>query len=101
MIAAEARELTLRNRMRSPDIHGGGGKAGLWTRSRLPVRGSETVNIGNVARANAGRKRERRKFRCVGLDDCSTSDVRLHQCMDAAAAAAVRMKPRLVEPGAI
>ena len=41
---------------------------------------SETVNIGDVAGANAGRKRERRKFRRVRLDDCSASDVRLEQC---------------------
>jgi hypothetical protein len=41
---------------------------------------SETINIGDVAGANAGRKRERRKFRRVGLDDCSASDPRLYEC---------------------
>jgi hypothetical protein len=60
---------------------------------------SETVNIGHVARANAGRKRERRKFRRVGLNDCARATP---ECMSVleAATAAVSMKRRRVEPGA-
>ena len=36
---------------------------------------SETVNIGHVAGANAGGKREWSKFRRIGLNDCSTRDI--------------------------
>ena len=41
---------------------------------------SETVNIGDVVGANAGGKRERSKFRDVGLNDCSARDLRLPEC---------------------
>jgi hypothetical protein len=41
---------------------------------------SETVDIGHVAGANAGGKREWSKFRRVGLNDCRARDLRLHEC---------------------
>ena len=41
---------------------------------------SETVDIGHVVGANAGGKRERSKFRRVGLNDCGARDLRLDEC---------------------